>query len=126
MQRKWTRQRSEAPPETSTTTRLVEDLEARGVALEFALPVAEHLAAGDELRGRRREAVLEGVSAAFSAHALDYAELEQSARNIEEIQRLMGGFAGELRKLEEGLRIVSAYVLRMHDKASSDLSKRMH
>ena len=126
MRRKWAREQSEAQPRERVATAFASELEARGVAPAFALPVAEHLAEGDELRGRHREAVLDGVTAAYAAHELDYEVLEQSARNIDEIQRLMGGFAGELRKLEEGLRIVSAYVLRMHDKASSEVSKRVH
>ncbi len=29
-------------------------------------------------------------------------------------------------ELEEGLRVVSAYVLRMHDKANREVSKRLH
>ncbi|MBW2269731.1 MAG: hypothetical protein JRH16_14255 [Deltaproteobacteria bacterium] len=113
-------------PEVCATTDLARELEARGVAPAFAIPVAERLAEDDALCGRRREAVLEGVVAAFGAHQLDYEALEQSARNIDDIQRLMHGFAGELRKLEEGLRVVSAYVLRMHDKANREVSKRLH
>ena len=126
MQRKRARGQSGAQPEMCAVTLLACELEARGVAAEFAVPVAERLAEGDELRGRRLDAVLEGVSAAYAAHQLDYEVLKESARNIDEIQRLMAGFAGELRKLEEGLRVVSAYVLRMHDKASSVVSKRVH
>jgi hypothetical protein len=126
MRRRWTQEEGETQPEVCVASKLVADLEARGVAPSFATPVAERLAEGRELRGRRREAVLEGVAAAYAAHQLDCEALEESARNIDEIQRLMGGFAGELRKLEEGLRVVSAYVLRMHDKASSEVSKRLH
>ncbi len=127
MQRKRARGQSGAQPEMCAATQLASELEARGVATEFAVPVAERLAEGDELRGRRLDAVLEGVTAAYAAHQLDYQVLKESARNIGEIQRLMAGFAGELRKLEEGLRMVSAYVLRMHDKASSVVvSKRVH
>ena len=51
-----------------------------------------------------REATYEGVRAAYEAHLSDCEALEESARNIDEIQRLMQGFAGELRKLEEGLQ----------------------
>ena len=126
MQRKWALGQSGSQPEMRAATQLASELEARGVAAEFAAPVAERLAQGDELRGRRLDAVLAGVTAAYAAHQLDYEVLEESARNIDEIERLMAGFAGELRKLEEGLRVVSAYVLRMHDKASSAVGKRVH
>ena len=126
MRRRGTRESSNTEPVECPATDLLRELEARGVASAFAVPVAERLADGEELRGRRRDAVLEGVAAAYAAHQLDYEALEESAQNIDEIQRLMGGFAGELRKLEEGLRMVSAYVLRMHDKASGEVSKRVH
>jgi hypothetical protein len=126
MRRRWTQEEAETQPEVCVASKLVDDLEERGVAPSFATSVAVHLAEGEELRGRRREAVLEGVTAAYTAHRLDCEALEQRARTIDEIQRLMGGFAGELRKLEEGLRVVSAYVLRMHDKASREVSKRLH
>ena len=42
------------------------------------------------------------------------------------VERLMQGFAGELLKLEEGLRIISAYVLRMHNRASRDGGGILH
>lgn len=126
MRRRSMTEQSEAQPPAGLAAELSQELEARGVAPGFAEPVAEHLAAGDVMSGPQREAVLEGVVIAYAAHQLDYEALEESSRNIDEIQRLMRGFAGELRKLEEGLRIVSAYVLRMHDKASGEISKRVH
>jgi hypothetical protein len=111
----------------STAQRILRELERRGVAPAFALPVAERLAVeGDPPDAERREATYEGVRAAYEAHRSDCEALEASAANIDEIQRLMQGFAAELRKLEEGLRMVSAYVLRMHDKANADLTRRIH
>lgn len=50
----------------------------------------------------------------------------QSERDVEEIQRLMRGFAGELRKLEEGLRILNAYVTRMRSRADTDGPHTLH
>jgi hypothetical protein len=66
------------------------------------------------------DAALDGVAAACDVCVEDLRVLEHRSQDVDEIQRLMQGFAGELRKLEEGLRIVSAYVLRMHDKASKE------
>ncbi len=108
------------------TEQLAQELEARGVPASFAVPVAEHLAASGRLPHQQRSPILAGVVAAYAAHQPDYEALEESAKNIDEIQRLMQGFAGELRKLEEGLRVVSAYVLRMHDKANAETIKRLH
>lgn len=126
MRRKTAQDPVEHPPEATPENEFVSELRARGVANAFAEAVADHLTRGEELVGRRRAAVLDGVAVAFSAHQVDYETLDESAENIDEIQRLMAGFASELRKLEEGLRIVSAYVLRMHDKASTEVGKRVH
>ena len=38
----------------------------------------------------------------------------------------MQGFADEMRKLEEGLRVVSAYLTRMHDTARGQRSESHH
>ena len=106
---------------------IARELELRGVPREASKPVAQRLAsrcAG--LDPCSYAAALDGAAAALSAEHGDRAALERSAKNIHEIQHLMEGFAGELRKLEEGLRIVSAYVLRMHDKASSEREKQLH
>ena len=126
MRRRWAKTRDAEVPARAGAGEIARELEQRGVAPAFAIPVAQHLAVAPDFHGPRRAAVLDGVVAAFSAHQPDYEALEKSAENIDEIQRLMQGFAGELRKLEEGLRIVSAYVLRMHDKASGEVGKRLH
>lgn len=126
MRRRSAKEDVEVPRGEDLTTQLAQELEARGVPPSFAIPVAEHLAASGRLPAHERGPVLAGVVAAYAAHQPDYEALEESARNIDEIQRLMQGFAGELSKLEEGLRVVSAYVLRMHDKANSETAKRLH
>ncbi len=66
------------------------------------------------------------MAAAYQVYREDCEALADSSRDIDEIQRLMQGFAGELRKLEEGLRIVSAYVLRMHNKACGERGRVLH
>ena len=71
-------------------------------------------------------AALEGAAAAYDASLGDAELLEDRSSDIEEIQRLMQGFAGELLKLEEGLRTISAYVLRMHNKATRDGGGVLH
>jgi hypothetical protein len=97
------------------------------VSAGFSAPVAERLARrGGRLEGAQYDAALDAVAAAYDVYRNDCEALEQGARNIDEIQSLMQGFAGELRKLEEGLRIVSAYVLRMHSKATKDSGTLLH
>ena len=37
--------------------------------------------------------------------------------DLDEIQRLMRGFAGELKKLDEALQLLTAYLTRLRDKS---------
>jgi hypothetical protein len=101
--------------------RIRADLENKGVSPGFSEPLAQRL---ERLRSEPGSdtyaAALEGAAAAYDAYRGDAELLEHRSRDIEEIQRLMQGFAGELLKLEEGLRIISAYVLRMHNRATRD------
>ena len=126
MRRKWTRGAGASAP-VQERKRIEADLVERGVSVYFSAPVAARLVARFGHRdGEEYDAALEAVAAAYEVHRGDCDALEDSARNIDEIQRLMQGFAGELRKLEEGLRVVSAYVLRMHKKATRDRGELLH
>lgn len=107
--------------------RIRADLESRGVSSSYSDPVAERLEeVALDFSSSEYSAALEGVAAAYDVYREDCEALAHSSRDIDEIQRLMQGFAGELRKLEEGLRIVSAYVLRMHSKASRERRGLLH
>jgi len=107
--------------------RIRTDLENKGVSPEFSELLAQRL---ERLRSEPGSdiyaAALEGAAAAYDASRGDAELLEDRSSDIEEIQRLMQGFAGELLKLEEGLRIISAYVLRMHNRASRDGGGVLH
>jgi hypothetical protein len=48
------------------------------------------------------------------------------AAELDELQRLMTGFAGELRKLEEALRILDAYLARMRTQTASSHGQTLH
>lgn len=107
--------------------RIREDLESLGVSRGFSTPVAERIAGlAAEIDDQTYAALLDGVAVAFDAHRSGCQAIEDRSRDLDEIQRLMQGFAGELRKLEEGLRIVSAYVLRMHSKARGERGRLLH
>ena len=113
--------------ELKSEGQIQKDLESLGVSSAFSVAVAERISIlANELDRETYSAVLDGVAVAFDAHRSDCEAIEDRARDIDEIQRLMKGFAGELRKLEEGLRIVSAYVLRMHSKASGERGRVLH
>ena len=103
------------------------DLEVRGVDAETSALLATRLELELEpLSAAEYNAALDGVAATCDVCQADADCLERYGHDVDEIQRLMQGFAGELRKLEEGLRIVSAYVLRMHDKASQSSGRLVH
>jgi hypothetical protein len=101
--------------------RIREDLESLGVSPAFAAPLAQRLEpVSHEIGTEAYVAALGGVAAAWDVCGRDSEAMGVHSRDVDEIRSLMHGFAGELRKLEEGLRIVSAYVLRMHRKATRD------
>lgn len=99
--------------------RIREDLENLGVSPDFSGPLARRLEpVSQEMGTEAYSAALGGVVAAWEVYGKDSEAMVVHSRDVDEIRSLMEGFAGELRKLEEGLRIVSAYVLRMHRKAT--------
>ena len=94
--------------------RIREDLEKLGVAPEFSRSVSERLERfSAELTPDTYDAVLSGVAMAYGAHRKGLGHFKKTARDLDEVQRLMGGFASELRKLDEALRTLAAYVARM-------------
>ncbi len=104
-------------------SRIRADLESKGVAPEFSQPVADRLAdIAPDFSSGEYEAVLDGVAAAYGVHQRDF----DSASDVNEIQRLMDGFTGELRKLEEGLQILSAYVHRMRTRTTRGNAATLH
>jgi hypothetical protein len=99
------------------------DLESKGVAPQFSQPVADRLAdIAPDFSSGEYEAVLDGVAAAYGVHQRDF----DTASDVNEIQRLLDGFTGELRKLEEGLQILSAYVHRMQTRATRGNAATLH
>ena len=99
----------EADPE-----RVQSDLENRGVDPEFSRPVARRLAAiAPDLSTPEYAAILEGVSAAYGVYREISGLNDVHFRHANELQRLMEGFTGELRKLDEGLQMLSTYLVRM-------------
>ena len=52
-------------------------------------------------------------------HAACPGQADTATLHLDEVQRLMGGFGSELRKLDEALRTLAAYVARMRRQTSS-------
>ena len=107
--------------------RIRSDLEGRGGAPPFSLLVARRLGAiSSDLTEGEYDAVLNGVAAAYRVHAEACDVPVENAVDVNEIQRLAEGFAGELHKLEEGLQILSAYVVRLGARVSRGGAPRLN
>ena len=103
------------------------DLEDRGIDPEFSGPVARRLAAiAPGLSATEYAAILDGVSAAYGAHCEISTPNGANFRDGNELQRLIEGFAGELRKLDEGLQMLSAYLVRTSALLSREGSGSLH
>ena len=97
-----------------------QDLEKLGVAPDFSQKVSERLERfSGELPAQTYSAVLSGVAMAYGIHREKLQGFQKTARDLDEVQRLMGGFASELRKLDEALRTLAAYVSRMRKQTAS-------
>ncbi|MBW2495169.1 MAG: hypothetical protein JRE43_10495 [Deltaproteobacteria bacterium] len=91
------------------------DLEELGIDPEFSGPVAQRLVA-----------IAPGLTAAYSVHRDRIGPNDLGARRGNELRRLMEGCTSELRKLDEGLQMLSAYLLRMCALASREGSGNLH
>jgi 16S rRNA C967 or C1407 C5-methylase (RsmB/RsmF family) len=101
--------------------RLQADLEQRGVPAALARAVSDRLESKAVALDRAAyQAVVDATCTTWGARrktAPPDAALE--------IQRLVQDFAVELQKLDEGLRLLSTYLLRIRDRARSDDSARL-
>jgi hypothetical protein len=102
--------------------RLRRDLELRGVAPAVARSVAARTAVrAGGLESEAYAAFLDGVAAGHIG-PMEAGHAESGAL---EIQRLVQDFAVELKKLDEGLRLLSSYLLRIRDRAGSERPPRV-
>jgi len=112
----------EADPE-----RVQSDLENRGIDPEFSRPVARRLVAiVPDLSAPEYAAILDGVSAAYGVYREISGPNDAHFRHGNELHRLMEGFTGELRKLDEGLQMLSTYILRMGALSTLEDSGTLH
>ncbi len=107
--------------------RVRSDLENRGVDPAFSRPVAQRLVAiVPDLSAPEYAAILDGVSAAYGVCREILGSNDAHFRHENELQRLMEGFTGELRKLDEGLQMLSTYLVRMGALSSREDSGSLH
>ena len=92
-----------------------EDLIRLGVEPAFAAVAPERLA--PHAVGLDREAYAALLQGAAQAHGV---RQEGEAASASEIQTLVQDFAVELQKLDEGLKLLSSYLLRIRDRKRDD------
>lgn len=103
------------------------DLEDRGIDPEFSGPVARRLVAiAPDLSEPEYAAILDGVTAAYSVHREFSGPGDAAFKHGNELRRLMQGCTGELRKLDESLQMLSAYLVRMGALSSRESSGTVH
>ena len=111
-----TRPRSD-PPERRERERIRLDLERLGVADGLRDELSRRLEAlSHHLSEDAYDAVLAGVALADALHREGDEARRRSLRDLSEIQRLLGAFSEEMRKLDEALQILSTYVQRMRSR----------
>lgn len=114
--------------------RVRRDLEARGVAPEFATAVGDRLErVVADLSGEAYDALLSGVALACEARrgaapgeALAGAAEPGRRSELAEVERLVEGFADELRKIDEGLRTLTAFVERLRSRVPAPPGATFH
>jgi len=95
------------------------ELEQLGVSPNEAAPLAARLARlSRDLPEREYRALLEGV-------ILGQRAARQPARSPE-LQHMLEDFAAELQKLDEDLRVLTAYLSRLREQTALEPSRTLH
>jgi hypothetical protein len=111
-------EKSDAAMLESPRDRIRAELQRRGVSPDLAGLLALRL---EQLVGalgaESCEAVFAAAIAATGSGKTGADASGPSTLDLDEMQRLMAAFAGELQKLDEALRTLSAYLTRLRDQA---------
>jgi pilus assembly protein TadC len=110
--------------------RSVEEIQAELVARGIDAPLARRLAQAIAKRsavldGGRYQAVVAGVALAVAAQRSELSQLRKAADELGEMQRLLTSFTDELKKLDEALETLAAYVARMKNPQPTPPSGRV-
>ncbi|MCC6642004.1 MAG: hypothetical protein IT386_12660 [Deltaproteobacteria bacterium] len=121
-----TAQRATAEARTGRIA-LRRELERRGVSEELAERLASELAAAcTSLTPEARRGALTGMALASAVHREHAEALRRSQRDLAEIERMMAGFATELKKVDEAVKILSTFVGRIREQSAADPDRIVH
>ena len=99
--------------------RIRADLQRAGVSAAFSDSICDRLEPfSEDLTAETYEAVLSGVTMAYSVHRREQREFGEEGPDVEAIEHLLSGFVSELRKLDEALETLAAYVTRLRQPAA--------
>jgi hypothetical protein len=103
------------------------ELARRGVGEGFARAVSEQLEPfAAELPPEHVEAVIAGVTLAWGVHRRSVEAFRRTATDLDEVQRLLSSFAGELHKLDEALEMLAAYAARLRTQTRAAPTRTLH
>ena len=79
-----------------------------------------------KLSDEESAAVLSSVAAAYEEPREEADAQRINSLEIADVQRLMHGFREEVQKLDEGLRVLSAYVSRLRQRSTPNADETLH
>jgi hypothetical protein len=107
--------------------RVCGDLARIGLLGEEAKRIAEAIVEQLRLTGPNGyEDLLAGVRFSHQARADVVADWARMQRELRQLERLMGGFGTEIRKLDEVLEVLAAYVRRMRTSVGDGAKQLLH
>jgi len=116
-----------SPHGENLRNRIRSDLERLGMAAQFSETVAQRLESTvANLSPHEYGAVLSSIVAVYGVQREDPDASGIAADDIADVQRLMQGFGEEVQKLDEGLRMLSAYVSRLRERAARSDAETLH
>jgi len=107
--------------------RIQSDLERLGLAAQVSENLARRLeSTAAKLSADEYAAVLGSVATACGVSRDDGDVQGIAPADIADVERLMQGFREEVQKLDEGLRVLSAYVSRLQKRGTSRVGGALH
>jgi len=118
---------SPTPKRAELRERIRSDLTRLGLAEQISETLAHKLEPTvAKLSDEEAAAVLGSVATAYGEQRDDSERRGVDAREMADVQRLMQGFSEEVQKLDEGLRVLSAYVSRLRKRGEDHVGQTLH